>query len=959
MITKTLLSILFSVFWMAGMAQSTFIAENLHVYGAPGDSMPEWGEDINPLFDGDYLIGGHWQSSGLLAKVNDCGDTLWTRNFTEGTKVRFHAAIELNPNAYLAVGDCADCFSGDNLQKGFVVITDSNGLELGRAVIGDTGLSLHYTSLVKTADNGFAATGNTTSQTGCFWANGDIAIFKNDSTIAEEWVTVIDEDDFDVAQKIIQTSDGGYVVTGATWGSNQIQRHAVWRLDASGNLLWDQFFYPYQGFCLSPAPNSVVQMDNGNLAVVGGYFPDSTAAWEGFMLEMRLSDGLVLDSVFMSSNIAGYHEKMFDVKKRPNGNLVVSGQKGGWANFYQPWVLEYSPSFNLISDQVYQAPSQAGRAESIALIPGDSLQYIFCGRQTYIFNGSDLLVGSRIESPALVTFTQQPQHKQLYPRDLNTNDGTATFAGTVVQGTTVVYTDLKLLVYRNDSLIFDQDYPLTYFGNTANFSFDYDFPAELADYTFEIQGVWEGCSFSEAHAEDVVAGDAFIIQGQSNAVATFGGTLTSAQDEYIRIFGKQDANDTLYVWRKELNDPEPFADNRSGNLGLAFAKRIIDEQQIPVAIVNGALGGIPIQDLIPNPSNHRDTSTNYGQLLVRMEKAGLENHVRAIVFFQGETNAWLGLDSTSYINNFATLNTAWDQDYPSPYWNFLFQIRPGCFGVGGTNALHIQEAQRRIPQLFQGWKVISSTAMEHDGCHHTAAGYDHGGMQLNFLLQAYFYNTILSVPDIESMNPIRINFCPASPYELAILYEYPIWDPSYFTPGLEQDFRLEGDTSNHVLGTSFFSGSVPLDSLIVTFTNPIDTNLVTGLSYHSRAFGDSVPLRTSQNIGMLAFFNLPIYSIGPMSCLVAREDAQNSLYDLEIFPNPGQGQYSLQSSLLPPGEVHLRLTDALGKVILEKSLKSNGTQFHTRISIDGASGLYLLQVRHENGMGKTVRVVKE
>lgn len=944
-----------------GVAQTTFTAENLHVYGDPGDSLPEAGEQITATSDGHYAIAGGWQSRAMLAKVNSCGDTLWKRTYLEGDNSRFNTVIERPGGNLLATGECFNCVPGENRYKAFTVIADSNGIELFRSVVGDSGVPFHGLHLYPTSDGGYIGVGHTTSQVGCFWSQGDAVVIKADANYATQWTTFLDEDLFDVAQKITQTADGGYVVTGATWGSSQIQRHAVWRLNASGALLWDRFFYPYQGFCLSPAPNAVVQMDNNNLAVVGGYYPDSTAAWEGFMLEMRLSDGAVLDSVFMSSNISGYNDLAFDVQKRPNGNLVIAGQKGGFANFYQPWVLEYSPSFSLIAAHTYQAPSQAGRAVSLALIPGDSLQYIFCGNQAYIFNGSDLLVGSRIESPGLVTFYEQPQDKQMYPRSLTTGNGTAVFSGTVIQGPTVVYSDLKLLVYRDDSLIADLDYPLTYNGNTASFNIDYDFPAELADYTFEMLGVWEGCTFPEARAVDVVAGDAFIVQGQSNAVATFGGTLTSAQDEYIRIFGKQDANDTLYVWRKELNDPEPFADNRSGNLGLAFAKRIIDEQEVPVAIINGALGGIPIQQMIPNPTNHRDTSTNYGQLLVRMEKAGLENHVRSIVFFQGETNALItyNLDSTGYINYFDTLNTAWTLDFPHPYWNFLFQIRPGCFGAGGTGVLHIQEAQRRIPQLFQGWKVISSTAMEHDGCHYTAPGYDRGGEHLNYLLESYFYNTILPVPDIESPNPIRINLCPSSPYELAILYELPVWAQSFFTSGLEQDFRLEGDPTNQAVASAFIPGSASTDSLVLTFANAIDTNLVTGLSYHSRSTGNLVPLRTSEDVGMLAFFNRPIYSIGPMSCLVGTEDALDQLYGLDIFPNPGNGDVTIQSPQLPAGEITLQMTDALGKVLMQKSLKSNGSGFHTEVAINGPAGLYLLQIRHENGSQTTRRVVKQ
>lgn len=74
---------------------------------------------------------------------------------------------------------------------------------------------------------------------------------------------------------------------------------------------------------------------------------------------------------------------------------------------------------------------------------------------------------------------------------------------------------------------------------------------------------------------------------------------------------------------------------------------------------------------------------------------------------------------------------------------------------------------------------------------------------------------------------------------------------------------------------------------------------------------------------------------------------------LSVWPNPLQDKGTLRHTA--DGPVHLRWSDALGRVVLT----GRGTVIHGRLELDAgslASGQYLLSVTHANGLSRTTRV---
>ena len=95
-------------------------------------------------------------------------------------------------------------------------------------------------------------------------------------------------------------------------------------------------------------------------------------------------------------------------------------------------------------------------------------------------------------------------------------------------------------VYRNGTQLgSDHLQALSYSGGTAPFSFTTTITAELAEYDFELlfrNGV--GQDFSVRRTMNIVAGDVFIIQGQSNATTIGDYSQSNAYiSPFVRTFG--------------------------------------------------------------------------------------------------------------------------------------------------------------------------------------------------------------------------------------------------------------------------------------------------------------------------------------------------------------------------------------------------------------------------------------
>ena len=224
---------------------------------------------------------------------------------------------------------------------------------------------------------------------------------------------------------------------------------------------------------------------------------------------------------------------------------------------------------------------------------------------------------------------------------------------------------------------------------------------------------------------NLVCGDAYLIDGQSNALATDTGEESPPDtSEWIRSYGGPTGRGDGTDWvRDRMPKPngracaaEPLvqpglegepagAKAELGCWGMELAKRLVASQKMPIFIVNGAVGGTRIDEHQPTPENHADLKTIYGRMLWRVQQARLTHGIRAVLWHQGESDQGSdgpdgGYGWETYQRYFLDMSAAWKQDLPNIQHYYVFQIWPNACSMGGGHGDMLREVQRTLPRLY-------------------------------------------------------------------------------------------------------------------------------------------------------------------------------------------------------------------------------------------------------------------
>lgn len=314
-----------------------------------------------------------------------------------------------------------------------------------------------------------------------------------------------------------------------------------------------------------------------------------------------------------------------------------------------------------------------------------------------------------------LVFDQLPRDFQLYARN-DANEAVVPISG-VIELADWKY--ISVVTYRNDKRIAYQRGAVQYTGGNVKgrFSIDSKIKAELADYAFEVYASKSGTDSSLiVRRNDVVAGDFYVINGQSNALARGGSVFSS---KYCRTlaripddsFGYSPA-DTLWI-KSGYSFPEV------GIWGIELQKMILEKYQIPTCVLNGAVPGTRISEHIKRDANA--VYTIYDLLQQRIRISGAKR-IRDFFWLQGEDDALSADGFDGYPQKFTTLHDMWQKDFPMVDSFVVMQINVLFLPFYGAGAL--RDFQRRTPKLYPKTTHFATNGLPYyDGIHYQREGY--------------------------------------------------------------------------------------------------------------------------------------------------------------------------------------------------------------------------------------------
>jgi hypothetical protein len=380
---------------------------------------------------------------------------------------------------------------------------------------------------------------------------------------------------------------------------------------------------------------------------------------------------------------------------------------------------------------------------------------------------------------------EKPEDNQFFARD-DKNEGTLYYNGALDQAADAVflkvYADDKVIKTESQNLAADKAYAFTVKLKPGPIRYKVEFGAKAG-----------GTETVLRTAKNLVCGDAYIIQGQSNAEATGpnnGPTVDppAPNGDWIRSYGNSYNGAVSGGWgnavRTRIWGKPDYGVHQIGAWGMVLAGNLVTKYGIPVCIMNGAVGGTRIDQHQRNEANHSDPATIYGQLLTRIEGARLTHGIRGVLWHQGENNQGSSsptgdYDWKSYQQYFVDLSAAWKQDYPNIQRYYVYQIWPSGCNMGGTPAGDmLLEVQRTLPSLFSNMRIMSTLGIVSGSsgrglAHFDLEGYAQIAKLMEPLVEQDNYG-LVPAKEITAPNLKRAYFTTAAKNEIALDFGQPM-----------------------------------------------------------------------------------------------------------------------------------------------------------------------------------------
>ncbi len=298
----------------------------------PSGSLIVW--SLLKTNDQNFMTGCHFINYGtgirnvFLAKLNNQGDTIWTKNYLASSGFQYYGRyiLETSDFGFLITGAFTDSLLTN--PEFCILKTDSLGNLEWVQSFGGVNTEDAFSS-VETPDKGFLTLGFTRSfGFGNSW-NRDELLVKWDSLGNYQWHKTYGSIDDEYSICISKLADGNYLLGSITYNaSTSIQNGKLIKVDVNGDVIWQKYYSSKSSFWW------LQEQSNNDIVVVGSSRQSN-----------NIDDGLIIrtDSAGIQKWRRQYrfgndHCYFRDVKETPDGGIIcagfvfdgASGNQDGW-----------------------------------------------------------------------------------------------------------------------------------------------------------------------------------------------------------------------------------------------------------------------------------------------------------------------------------------------------------------------------------------------------------------------------------------------------------------------------------------------------------------------------------------------------------------------------------------------------------------------------------------------------
>jgi len=288
------------------------------IFGGPQSDV---GYFVQQTSDRGYIIAGSTESFGAggkdawLIKTDADGNEVWNKTFGGSRNDWARSAQQTSDGGYIVTGSMYSYNAAHLSQMVWLIKTDANGNEVWDKIFGGP-LDDWGNFVQQTSDGGYIITGATKS----YGEGGNSALWliKTDSGGNEAWDRTFSGPRDAIGYSVQQTRDGGYIVSGSkipySGGTGEIW---LIKTDADGNKTWDKTF---EGSG-DDVGKSVLQTRDGGYIVIGSKASSGGGSQSVWLIKIDDKGNVMWDRTFGES---GWNEGK-SVQQTSDGGYIITG----------------------------------------------------------------------------------------------------------------------------------------------------------------------------------------------------------------------------------------------------------------------------------------------------------------------------------------------------------------------------------------------------------------------------------------------------------------------------------------------------------------------------------------------------------------------------------------------------------------------------------------------------------
>lgn len=293
--------------------QKTYGLRTNNSYNSDGCSSAQQTSDGGYIFAGSSQSPYDYSADAYVVKTDSLGSVLWSKTYGGLSSEAFYSVKQTSDSGYILAGYTASFGAGVGI---YLVKTDVNGDTLWTTKIVKVGYLLTGYSVEQTYDTGYIITGEIQDRTG--ETHDDVAfLLKTNLNGKIIWIKTYGKGFSNSFSSVKQTQDSGYIIAGYSSGGTFLVKTNV-----NGDTVWTK---TYAG---PPGATSVVQTSDGGYALTG---TGGTDYADIFLLKTDTNGNLLWEKEY-GRQINGSGTSISDVGKSMeqtgDGGFIIAGVSG-------------------------------------------------------------------------------------------------------------------------------------------------------------------------------------------------------------------------------------------------------------------------------------------------------------------------------------------------------------------------------------------------------------------------------------------------------------------------------------------------------------------------------------------------------------------------------------------------------------------------------------------------------